>query len=117
MGSKSVAMVSNLLPAAVIGELSSRITTTTEQSSTQVSGPVTGCRQISVEVVLAILVVHTSASPTLRFRAPWCKAQSPKNAQDLSLLHHPRQLQVLHQEELARPWLARTTTEQTCNQL
>merc|ERR1712070_1007160 len=114
MGSKSVVTVSSRLPAAATGALSSRLTTTTVLSSTQVSGLVIGCLQTSVEEVLAILVVRTSVSPTFAFQAPWFKAQSHRNVQDLSLLRHLRQLQVPHQEELARPWLARTTTERIC---
>merc|ERR1712195_298412 len=95
---ESVGMISTLLPAAAIGELSNRLTRTREQSSTQVSGPVTGFPLISAEVVLAILAVHASASQTLRFRVPSCKAQSPKNVLDRSRLHphHQLRLRVRH---------------------
>ena len=117
MGSKSVAILSSLLPVEAIGELSSQITTATEQSFTQVNGQVTGCLQISVEVVPAISVVHTSVFPTSVFPPLWHKAQNHRNAQDHSLLLPLHQLQVLLPEELARPRLARTMTEQICSQL
>lgn len=119
MGSKSVAILSSLLPVEAIGELSSQITKITEQSSTRVNGQVTGCLQISVELVLAISVVHTSVFPTSVFPPLWFKAQNHKNAQDhnLLLLLHLHQLQVLLPEELARPRLARTMMEQICSLL
>jgi hypothetical protein len=112
MGRRSAAILSSLLPVAVIGGLSSQTTTTTAQSFIQVSGQVTGCPLIFVVEVPAILVVHTSVSLTFAFLAPWFKAQSLKNARDHSLPLHPRQLQVPHQEEPVKPKLARTTTEQ-----
>lgn len=114
MGSKSVVMVCSRLPVAATGALSNRITTTTVLSFTQVSGPVTGCLQTSVVEALAILVVHISVSPTFAFLALWFKAQSPRNVPDLNLLRHLLQLQVPHQEELARPWLAKTMMDRIC---
>merc|ERR1711865_1009729 len=88
-----------------------------EQSSTRVNGQVTGCLQISVELVLAISVVHTSVFPTSVFPPLWFKAQNHRNAQDhnLLLLLHLHHLQVLLLEELARPRLARTMMEQICS--
>lgn len=115
MGSKSVAMVSSLLLVAATGVSSNRITTTTELSSTRVSGLVTGCPQISVEVVLAILVVHTSVCPTFAFQVPWCKALNPKSVQDRSLLLHLLQRQVPPLLACARPQLARTMMEPICS--
>ena len=116
MGNKSVGTLSTLLPVAAIGESSSRRMRAREESSTQASGPVPGCPQISVEVVLAILVVHTSVCPTFAFRVPWCKAQNPKSVLDRSLLLHPRQVPLPHQEG-ARPPLARTMMELICSRL
>merc|ERR1711937_974922 len=86
------------------------------ESSTRVSGLVPGCPQISVEVVLVILVVHTLVCPTFAFRVLWCKAQSPKNVQDHSLLHHLRQhLLRLPLLACAKPRLARTMMEPICS--
>lgn len=115
MGNTSVGILSTLLPVATTGELSSRLTRAREESSTRVSGPVTGCQQISVEVVLAILVVHTSVCRTFAFRVPWCKAQNPRSVQDRSLLLHPRPRQAPPQVAHARPQLAKTMMEPICS--
>merc|ERR1712216_383563 len=96
MDSTSVAILSILLPVAVIGGLSSQHTTTMARLSTQVSGQVIGCPQIFVEEVPAILMVHISVSQTFAFPAPSSKVQSPKNVQGHSLLLHPRQVLHLH---------------------
>lgn len=114
-GNKSVGILLTLLPVAATGELSSQHTRALEQSFTQVSGPVPGCPQISVEVVLAILVVHTSVCPTFAFQVPWCKALNPKSVQDRSLLLHLLQRQVPPLLACARPQLARTMMEPICS--
>lgn len=116
-GNKSVGILSTLLPVAATGELSSQHTRAREQLSTRVSGPVPGCPQISVEVVLAILVVHTSVCPTFAFQVPWFKAQNPKSVQDrlLLLLLHPRHRLPLPAR--VRPQWARTMMEPICSQV
>lgn len=116
MDNKSVGILWILPPVAMTGESSVQITKAKGPSFIQVSGPVTGCLQTSVVEALAISVVHTSVCPIFVFLALWFKAQSPRNVRDLNLLRHLLQLQVRHQEELARPWLARTTTERICCQ-
>jgi len=117
MGIRSVVMVSSLLPVAVIGELCNPITTVMELLSIPVNGQVTGFLLTSVEVVLVILVALASAFPTSAFLDQCSKVQNLRNAQDHShhRLLHPRQVQVLHQEELAQQRLARTTMEQICS--
>jgi hypothetical protein len=117
MGNKSVGTLSALRPVAATGELSNQRTRVREESFTRVNGLVTGCLvQILVEVVLAILMVHDSVSPTFAFRVLWCRALNHKSAQDLHLLPLlPLLLHRLLPVAHVRPKWARTMMEQTCS--
>jgi hypothetical protein len=64
MGSKSAAILSILLPVAMIGAFSSPHMRAREVSSTRANGLALGYLQTSVEEVLVILVDHISVFPT-----------------------------------------------------
>lgn len=86
----------NLRPVAATGASSNRHMTAEEQSSTRASGLVLGSLQTSAAVVLATLMVPTSAFPTCGFQELLFKDRNHKSVPVHSHRrhHHPLQLQA-----------------------